>query len=207
MPPLRRDALCRLGLGTGTRRPSTRASTHPDVVFARSSRRREETTLNQGRRAELDAVALAAGRRTSFRGVPGRVHRRCEVGLGGRDEAVALVGDRLRLVRGESWSNDRTANPCCCTWSRCRVALVQLRRRRREPLACGAVREQAVVELVRRSDALPLDRLGDAVRAVRDTRFMREEKVVVCLCMLSAARAAVTYLPAQPVTSRLLPLP
>ena len=46
--------------------------------------------------------------------------------------------------------------------------VVELRRRLAELAAAGAVREEPVVQLVGRADALPLERLGHAVGPVRE---------------------------------------
>ena len=72
----------------------------------------------------------------------------------------------------------------------------------------GAVREQAVVELVRRADALPLDRLRDAVRAMREHAVHARARTSSSACACSsAAAAAVTYLTGAAGDLRLLPLP
>ena len=128
---------------------------------------------------------------------------RCQVGLGGRDETIALVGDRLPVVRGEELAERAHGKPVLLDLLEdASLRVVQLRRRRREALPRGAVREQAVVELVRRPDALSLDRLRDTVRAVREHAIhTRGEGRRLPVHVRPRRRPRSPTLPAQPVTS------
>jgi hypothetical protein len=105
--------------------------------------------------ALADADVLAAGGETS---------------LGRLDEVVALllqVAPELSVAeelpegqRGVALLVDLGHDPP--------LHLVELRPVVREPPTAAAVREHAVVELVGRADAARLERLGHAVRAVRE---------------------------------------
>ena len=184
----------------------------PRYVFARSSRRRDGDDLEPGIvGAELDAVALEpddellTGANADVLAAGGQVRLR------GRDEPVALLRDRLPVgpVGEELVERARPRTPGRWTSSRMpRCASSSGGGDRREALARGAVREQAVVELVRRADALPLDRLRDAVRAVREhTVHARGEGRRLPVHVRPRPRAAVAYLTGAAGDLRLLPLP
>ena len=94
-----------------------------------------------------------------------------EVGLGLGDEAVAHRLERRASAPSSAKSspNDATAKPLASTSREdAPLHLVELRAVGLVERAALPVREHAVVELVRRADAAPLDRLRDAVCAVRE---------------------------------------
>src|SRR4029079_18266449 len=89
------------------------------------------------------------------------------------------------------------------------LELVELRRCLVEAVPTGAVREEAVVQLVRRPDALPLDRLRHAVCAVREhaVHAVGElRSLPVHVPFGTPGRESLT-LPASTSDLRLLPLP
>ena len=89
------------------------------------------------------------------------------------------------------------------------LELVELRRRLPEVLPTRAVRQEPVVQLVRRPDALALHRLRHPVCAVREHAIHRASRAVFAVgawSSRSAARQSPT-LPAETGDLRLLPLP
>ena len=95
---------------------------------------------------------------------------RGEVGLRRGDEPVALLLDRPPVlgVGDEILERAEGISLLADVRQDALLDVVELGRRLAEALPARAVREEPVVQLVRRTDALALDRLRDAVGTVRE---------------------------------------
>ena len=93
-----------------------------------------------------------------------------EVNLSRGDEPVALLLERapVAFVREELLEGPDGEAALLDVGEDAPLEVVELRRRPVEAATARAVREEAVVQLVRRTDALALDRLRHPVRAVRE---------------------------------------
>ena len=140
-------------------------------AFARSSRRCEDDDLEpRVGRAELHAVALQPHDELLAGPDADVLAARGEVGLGRGDEPVALLLDLASRPRRRRRGPGRSGRSSPARGRRrgCSAGRRRAGRRLAEVPPARAVREEAVVQLVRRTDALALDRLRDAVGAVRE---------------------------------------
>ena len=186
-------------------------------------RRTRASTTSRGTRSRCPAGGATRRRRTRGRRVRARRH---SSGAARRTPCPVAPARARRRRRGRSPSRRRRRSRCSSSarqrspsgnrsWkgrtARAMLAdvgqdalleLVELRRCLVEAVPTGAVREEAVVQLVRRPDALALDRLRHPVCAVREHAIHAFESLfaVGAWSSRSAARESPT-LPAEPVTS------
>ena len=171
-------------------------------VFATSSRRCDAAARNHGSsRPKLHAVAVEAHDELLARADAHVLAALREVGLGLGDEAIAhrLELRPVRRVRERARRTARREKPFASTSARIRLwTSSSVGRLGLEARTALAVREHAVVQLVRRADPATLDRLRDAVGAVREHAVHAACELCRSLCIVSWRRPAagrLRYLP------------